>query len=154
MFTKIMWKLMICQIPPSNRREKSQCKLSSPCQHRQIPWKMFGYHEVPSNTMNYVSIHNLLRYLYLSSNTLFEWGYLYKSVVWGWYLTEAFTHITLMKTRSLAYSAFQFRLAATGLGEKGAARARKRKVTCLTPLRAKNHGFEAKSHIKLVTIIS
>ena len=36
----------------------------------QIPSKTYGCHEVPSNIMEYPSIHNILKYLHFSSNTL------------------------------------------------------------------------------------
>ena len=49
-------------------------------------------------------------------------------------LSKTLTRIPCIDERSLAYSAFQFRLAATGPGRRGGARARKDKVAFWTAL--------------------
>ena len=96
-----------------NIRKQSQYKFSPPCQYLQIPSKMFGYHEVPSDPIKYLSVHKILRYLHWSSNTLFGGG-LWQKPRLGVVFEGSFHPHHSHEERSLAYSAFQFRLAATG----------------------------------------
>ena len=124
---------MICQIPPLNRR--GHCQIPAPHirvkyhpqigvdkanQNSPLPVNTFIFPRRRLDIMKYGQIlHNTLQYIkcldiFIGLPIPCLEGVFDKSVVWGWYLTEDFTRVTLMKTRSLASSAFQFRLAATG----------------------------------------
>ena len=130
--TTISWKSTICQIPPPKTCVKKVNK------YLQIPVNTFKFPQRCSDTMK---CHQLLwnTFQNIKSSDIFislQIPCLAGNLTRAWFgggVDKSFRPHRSHQERSLAYSAFQVRLAATGLGEKGGPRG-KRKVARSTLL--------------------